>query len=254
MAGIEMARPLPHVMLIRLNSPPANALDAKTRKRLGSVLAEADEDLDTRALILTGTGAAFTAGADLREQQTVPPSERSAYIEEFLSLLDRIEQLRVPVIAAINGHCLGGGLELALSCDIRICARKATFVASGVNVGLIVSFHRLPQVAGLGPAAEMLLTGATYDAAQAERWGLVTQVCRDEELVSCAVELAQHVASRAPLSVETTKAALLRSFDLSKDEARHEQITRFLAMSATSDHAEALRAFASKRQPQFERR
>jgi enoyl-CoA hydratase len=244
--------PADGVVRLRIDNPPANALNAAARDSLIGELDRIDGDSGVRCAILTGTGDAFSAGADLVEQRAVPLTDREAYIREVLACLERLEESRVPVIAAVNGLCHGGGLELALCCQIRIAARSATFVASGVNIGLIVSFQRLPQTIGKGPALEMLLTGDTCSAPQAERWGLVTQVYDSvAALEAAALRLATRIASRAPLSVQTTKEAALHAFELTSAEGRHEQVARFLKMSATEDHHEALDAFCAHRQPVF---
>jgi enoyl-CoA hydratase len=165
-----------------------------------------------------------------------------------------VEEARVPVIAAINGPVAGGGLEFALACDIRLAAEEATFVAAGVNVGLILSWYRLPRIVGLGRAKQMLLTGSPVTADRAERWGLVTEVHPADALLPAAVALAERVASRAPLSVENTKACANRAFDLTSEELAALQREKFLEMFATRDHEEALRAFFDRRTPSFERR
>lgn len=250
--SLSVDEPSDGVMRVRLEVPPANALDAPARVELSRILDRVDANRDVRCLVITGRGDWFTAGGDLHEQSRLAPPDREAYIRGFLACLDRLESCRVPVVAAINGHCYGGGLELALCCQVRIALQSATFVASGVNVGLIVSFQRLPQTIGHGRALEMLLTGATYSAAEAERWGLVTRLCASPvELDADAISIAERIASRAPLSVQATKRAALRAFELNRIEAREEQVGRFVQMSATADHAEALAAFRDKRRAAF---
>jgi len=158
------------------------------------------------------------------------------------------------VIAAINGSALGGGLELALACDIRLASTNATFACSAVNVGLLLSWHRLPRVVGMGRASEMLLSGQTYGAEQAERWGLVTDLHPPDQLIDAAVLLAERIASRAPLSLEATKSVAQRAFELSAIEANALQTELFLQLATSSDHLEAVRAFLEKRSPRFEAR
>jgi enoyl-CoA hydratase/carnithine racemase len=185
-------------------------------------------------------------------------------------MLDALEGFRAPVIAAINGATVGGGLEFALACDIRIASTDAFFVAAGVNVGLIVSFWRLPRVVGMGPAKEILLTGARYDAQQALNWGLVTEVHAPDALLPAALTKARRIATRAPLSVEATKSSVTRAFELDfaqgflvvlgvehLEELRplqDLQRAKFLEMFHTEDHQEALRAFFEKRDGDYRRR
>ena len=146
------------------------------------------------------------------------------------------------------------GLELALACDLRLASEDAIFVAAGVNVGLIANFWRLPRVAGLGPAKEMLLTGDRYTAEQARTWGLVSSVHPREELRDAALAKADRIATRAPLSVEATKACVNRALELEYDEGRALQVANFKRMFRTEDHAEALAAFFERRNGDFRRR
>ncbi len=168
-------------------------------------------------------------------------------------MLDRIESFRLPVVAAVNGHCLGGGLELASVCDIRIASTAASFVCSGVNVGLMASAYRLPRLIGVARAKHMLLTGLPHDAATAERFGLVTAVHAPEALMDAAVRLAERIASRAPLSVEAVKRTVSRAPDLSPEEAVELNAKELALLSRSADHREALAAFAEKREPKFTR-
>jgi enoyl-CoA hydratase/carnithine racemase len=155
----------------------------------------------------------------------------------------RIEAARAPVIAAINGFCLGGGLELALACDIRLSSPDAIFTASGVNVGLMASVRRLPRLIGEGPAKAMLLTGAPVDAETALIRGLVTGLHRS--VVKDALTLADRIATRAPLSVEAVKRVVGRPFD---------ERAELAGLFHSEDHQAALAAFARKHVPTFERR
>jgi enoyl-CoA hydratase len=164
-----------------------------------------------------------------------------------------IERLRVPVIAAIDGHCIGGGFELALACDVRVASRSAYFVGAAVNVGLVASVFRLPRVVGGGRANAMLLTGERIDAETALYYGIVTEVHQDRAL-SPALQIAERIASRAPLSVEASKRLLSVAFDLSREEFKtlFDDTVELLANS--EDHREALRAFSAREKPVFNRR
>ncbi len=245
---IHFSRPSPQVALIELDLPPANALGAAMRVRLGEGLDAIEADLDVRAVVLTGRGSAFCAGNDLREMAARPDGDLSP-ITDFNLLMDRIEALRVPMIAAVNGGALGGGLELALACDIRIAAERASFTASGVNVGLMASVERLPRLIGLGPAKAMLLTGASVDAATALRFGLVTAVHPAAALLDEALKLASQIASRAPLSVEAAK----RFAGMEAEDRALWMDGALEALAASEDHREAVAAFLEKRPPKFSR-
>jgi len=251
---VRVERPAEGVVVATLDRPPVNALDGAARRALLDLLDEVERDAELRCLVLTGTGRMFCAGADLKEEEKLEGEETGSFFGEFGRILVGIAQVRVPVIAAVNGACMGGGLEVALMCDIRIASTEARFTASGVNVGLIASFYSLTQLLGSGPAASMLLTGQACDAARAERFGLVTDVHPPERLMDEAVVLAKRIASRAPLSVEATKRCMRQAPDLSAEEAFKLQGRETLALAATADHKEALRAFFERRDGRYERR
>ncbi|MGE5566425.1 MAG: enoyl-CoA hydratase/isomerase family protein, partial [Parcubacteria group bacterium] len=156
--------------------------------------------------------------------------------------------------AAVNGHCVGGGLEVALACDIRLASTKAVFTAAGVNVGLMASAYRLPRVIGVAKAKVMLLTGLPVDAQGALANDLVTEVHEPEALVDAAVALATRIASRAPLSVEATKRTASRAMDMDAAEAARSNAEEIAILSASEDHAGAVAAFAERREPVFRRR
>ncbi len=242
--------------LIEINNPPVNALGREARSQLLSHLDRLDGDHNLRALVLTGKGRAFCSGDDLKEQEAAQKggvAARSAQLGEFAAVLARIEAFRTPVIAAVNGFCMGGGLELALCCGIRIASTEASFTCAAVNVGLIASAWRLPRLIGEGAAKHMLLTGLSFDAAAAEKFGLVTAVHAPDELIIAATALAERIASRAPLSVEATKRVASRALDLNDEEGgriMNEEVTKLVQ---SADHAAALAAFREKRAPKFTR-
>ncbi len=242
-----------HVALLEIDNPPMNALGRAARAALLARLDEIDADATIRAVVLTGRGHAFCGGDDLKEQAEAQKTKSSAHLGEFGRVLERIETYRLPVIAAINGWCLGGGLELASVCDIRIASSGAKFVCSGVNVGLMASAYRLPRLIGVARAKHMLLTGSPHDAATAERFGLVTAVHSTEALMKEALALAERIASRAPLSVEATKRTAALAPDLSPEEAAKVNAKELSVLGRSADHKEALAAFIAKREPAFRR-
>jgi enoyl-CoA hydratase len=254
MSGIHLQTIGERVVLLEIDNPPANALGHVMRVAFNARLDELESDENVRCVILTGRGRSFCSGDDLKEQHVARTEGRTGHLGEFGRLLDRIEAFRVPVVAAINGWCMGGGLELALCCDIRIASTNATFTCAGVNVGLMASAYRLPRLIGVARAKQMLLTGSPHDAATAERFGLVTAVHTPDSLVSEAVKLAERIASRAPLSVEATKRATQLAPDLTPEEAARLAGRELQVLAASADHAEALAAFAAKRSPQFHRK
>ncbi len=254
MSTVHVSKPAAHVALLEIDNPPMNALGRAARAALLAALDAIDADHDIRAVILTGRGdRAFCSGDDLKEQAEAQKAKSSAHLGEFGRVLERIESHRLPVIAAINGWCLGGGLELASVCDIRVASAAARFVCSGVNVGLMASAYRLPRLIGVARAKHMLLTGSPIDAATADRFGLVTAVHAPEALMAEAAALASRIASRAPLSVEATKRTAALAPDLSPEEAAAVNAKELAVLGRSADHKEALAAFAAKREPSFKR-
>ncbi len=237
---LHVSRPHTAIVLLELDGPPANGLGMALRLGLADALAAINADLDVRAVVLTGRNGAFCAGDDLREAAGRGAGQLEAVLG-FNVLMDKVEACRVPIIAAIDGWCLGGGLELALSCDIRIASDRASFAASGVNIGLMASVARLPRLIGEARAKAHLLTGSSFDPARALADGVVSQVHAVEALLPAGLELAERIASRAPLAVEAAKRAV----------AGHAADVASLVASA--DHAEAVAAFMAKRPAVFRR-
>jgi enoyl-CoA hydratase len=235
-----------HVALVELDNPPANAMNAASCAQMLEIFGSLQDQWDIRAIVLTGTGRSFCSGADLKEAG-------GEGIAAFGRVLERVAKFRAPVIAAVNGHCIGGGMELALCCDLRIASTEAKFVCAGVNVGLMASTYRLPRLIGVSRAKAMLLTGSPFEAAIAEQWGLVTAICQPEKLRHAALELAQRIASRAPLSVEATKRFVDKAIDMSPREAGEMLAQEIPPLQASRDHKEAVAAFAEKREPLFSR-
>lgn len=253
MSNLNISKPVDGVTVIEIDAPPANALGHDIRSRMIEALDLIDTDYETRAVILTGTGKSFCAGDDLKEaRQRGEAGSKS--LGQFGKMLNKLEGLRVPVIGAINGHAIGGGLELALCCDIRIASSEAWFLGAGVNVGLMASVYRLPRLIGIGPAKSMLLTGSRVNAEAALRFGLVTAIHEPDVLMKEALKLAARIATRAPLSVEASKRMLSQAFDLNPEEADRASGQELKVLSRSEDHQLALAAFAKKQEPKFSRR
>jgi enoyl-CoA hydratase len=252
-AAVRFDKSLPNVALLEIDAPPSNALGQSLRREFLSHLKEIDEDLAIRAAIITGRGKSFCSGDDLKEREAARNTGEEDRASSFPALVDRIETLRVPVIAAVNGWAIGGGLELALGCDIRIASDDAQFTCAAVNVGLIASAWRLPRLIGIARAKQMLLTGSPFDAAAAERFGLVTEVHAPDKLRDAALTLAERIATRAPLSVEATKRIAGKALDFDAQAAARALGQEFETLIKSADHAEALAAFREKRPPHFRR-
>jgi len=239
------------ILSITLDNPPANAMSQDMLTLFEDILTSAQQQLNVRAIVLTGSGRAFCGGADLKQ---VGRSEKAGEgLGGFGRVLELVASSRPPVIAAVNGYCIGGGLELALCCDLRIASTAATFVCAGVNVGLMASAYRLPRLIGVSRAKAMLLTGLPHDAETAERFGLVTAVHAPEALRDAALALAARIASRAPLSVEATKRIAARAPDLSPEDADRMQAQELRVLRRSNDHKAAVAAFREKRDPVFTR-
>ena len=237
------------VTLLEIDNPPANPLGADMREAFIAALDQAESGDAVRCLIVTGRGRAFCSGDDLKSE-----GPQQDDLAGFGRVLDRLEAARVPVVAAVNGWCLGGGFELALCCDIRLASTTATFTAAGVNVGLMASTYRLPRLIGVSRAMSMLLTGLPHDAETAERYGLVTGVYAPGDLRASAIALAERIASRAPLSVEAVKRTARRAPDLSPEEANAIWGEEQRVLRASDDHRAAVAAFRERRDPVFTRR
>lgn len=251
---VNVSSPSKHVRVVEMNSGPVNALGWDLRSDLTAAFRQMKDDFDVRAVVLTGTGSNFTAGADLRQELELSGNDQQKeYSAHFNALLSEVESFRAPVIAAINGHTVGGGLEFALCADIRIAAPYAKFVAAGVNVGLIASFWRLPNIVGYGAAKEILLTGRKVSADEALAWGLVTEVHSEHELLAAAISKAELIASKAPLSVELTKASINQTINASKQDAEIVQREAFSRMLNSNDHQEAVAAFFERRVAEYTR-
>jgi enoyl-CoA hydratase len=253
-AIIHFSMPNPQVALFAIDAPPTNALGQDMRRKFFEYLDAIEQDLSVRAAIVTGRSGAFCSGDDLKEREAALRSGGGNDAASFPALVDRIEACRVPVIAAVNGWAIGGGLELALGCDIRIASTEAQFACAAVNVGLIASAYRLPRLIGVARAKHMLLTGLPFDAVTAEHFGLVTAVHAPEVLTKAALALAERIASRAPLSAEATKRVAGAAIDLTPEQAALALRKEFEALVKSEDHAAALAAFREKRTPEFHRR
>ncbi len=251
-----------HIAVITLNRPEAmNALDLEMSHRLAEVWREVRDDPQVWAAIITGAGdRAFCAGADLKKlgeyYQSMTPLQRRQRAEQEPGLGGITRNLWVskPIIAAVNGHCLAGGLELALACDLRVAAEHATFGLTEVRWGIIPGAggtQRLPRLIPVGVALEMILTAQPISARRAYEVGLVNRVVPLAELMPAALELAEAICANAPLAVRTAKEAVWRGLDLSLEEGLRLEALLGEPLRQTEDVQEGLRAFREKRKPEF---
>lgn len=241
------------VGVIQLNRPSVlNALSFGLMSELVSGLEELDKDESVRVIILTGSGRAFAAGADLHEMSQATPVD--LMLGRRFELWDRIRKISKPMIAAVDGYCLGGGNELAMSCDVIIASETATFGQPEVNVGIIPGAggtQRLTRTVGKYKAMEMILTGRSISAEEAYRVGLVNRVVPSESLMEEAKKLASDIASKPPISIRSAKEAILKAQDTSLEVGLEFERKAFYMLFATEDGKEGMRAFLEKRKPNF---
>ena len=244
-----------HVARITLHNPPANVLNLPVLKELELVLNEVEEDEYVRVVIVTGTGRFFCAGADMNELAHLNTAHGgSDFAVRGQSLLSRIERSEKPVLAAINGTCVGGGLELALACHIRVAAAGALLGLPEIKLGLIPGFggtQRLPRVVGASHAAEMILTGESLAAEEALRIGLVSRVVLPHELVAQAEAIAALMTARGKNAIEAALHAIRGGLDIPLSEGLAREAELFGRLCATPEKQEAVQAFLEKRQPKF---
>ncbi len=250
------------ILILTIDRPAArNALDAATQAALLDAWRHFRDDDTLHVAVLTGAGeAAFCAGADLKEigayYRSMTPSQRHerGECEPGLGAITRNFDVRKPTIAAINGACLAGGMELALACDLRVAAEHARFGLPEVCRGILPGAggtQRLPRALPLGVALEMILTGAPIDAAAALRWGLVSRVVPAAALLDCALEIAARIAANGPLAVRAARDAVYQGLELPLEAAL--RLEQFYAepLRTSEDAAEGVRAFVEKRPARF---
>lgn len=244
-----------NIGVITLNRPDAlNSLNAELIAELDRLLDEILADDKIRVVVITGAGRAFSVGADLREAQKLDEAGVKNFIESGQRLFDRIENFDKPVVAALNGFTLGGGVELALACDLRIASEDARIGNPEVAVGLIPAWGgtvRLPKVVGRGKAGELILTGGQIDAKEAERIGLINKTVVADELNSTVMWTAGTIATRAPVAVKHAKKILSKAMEISSEEGNKMMLEACLTCYKTEDIQEGVKAIFEKRAPQF---
>ncbi len=241
---------------VTLNRPEKlNALNRKVMEELGECFRSIRTDEEVRAVILTGAGdKAFVAGADINELAVLSPIEGKEHSVRGQEILDFIENLGKPVIAAINGYALGGGCELAVACTLRIASENARMGQPEVKLGIIPGYagtQRLARLVGKGRALEMILSGEPVTAQEAYRIGLVNQVVPAKDLMAAAETLARKIMANAPLAVKFALEAVNRGAEMTKQEGQLLEATLFGLCSTTADMKEGTRAFLEKRPVKF---
>jgi methylglutaconyl-CoA hydratase len=244
------------VVWLTLNRPDArNALSLAVNRELARLAASLGPDETVRAIVITGAGdQAFCAGADLKERKGVPAAESGPYIDAISGAINAIARLRQPTIAAMNGSAYGGGLELALACDFRICVDRAEMGLTEVRLGIMPGAggtQRLPRLVGVAVAKEMIMLGRRIGAARAKELGLVSAVAAAGELRAAVDVMLGELAGCAPKSVAMAKAAIEDGMDAGIDEGLQIERRCYDVTLHSEDRDEGLRAFAEKRPPKF---
>jgi enoyl-CoA hydratase len=243
--------------LLTVDRPHAgNSISAEVTAALDGAITSLEKDREIVAIIVTGAGDKFfSSGGDIKQyRELVTREQLQSAFERPRRLMDRLEALPIPVIAAVNGIAMGGGAELMLACDMRLAAPTASIGFPYVRLGLIPGWHgteRLIRTCGYANAMHLLATGESVDAREAHRLGLVNRVCDDVSVVDAALMLVEKLARAAPLSLAATKRVLLGAYHLPRDQARRLAEDDFADLWLSEDHREAEAAFAAKRPPAF---
>ena len=236
---------------ITINRPEAlNALNMDVLKDLKKCLAEIESKDAVRAVIVTGEGRSFVAGADIVQMKKLTPVKGRQMMELGHEVMNTIDQMQKPFIAAVNGFALGGGCELAMACDIRIASEKAKFGQPEVGLGIIPGFggtQRLARLVGMGRAKELIFTCDTIKADEAYRIGLVNHVVAKEELMPTCKEMAKKIISKGSYAVSVAKAAINNGYDMDIDNAVALEANLFGVVCDTHDHREGMAAFLERR-------
>jgi enoyl-CoA hydratase/carnithine racemase len=247
------------VAIVTLDHPPVNALSARLLEELEDEYDRLDKSDDTRAIVIRGEGEkAFVAGADITEfpamREAIEEAAETGSARGIQKLAMRMDAGRTPVVAAIHGYCLGGGLELAMACDIRVAAEDAQLGQPEIKLGLIPGgggTQRLPRLVGHGRALLLNLTGDPISGTQAYDWGLVEKVVPREGLMDAALEIARTLSERSPHAMGVIKELAAETRDLPLADGMRREAQAFIRCIGSADGAEGVMAFLEKRKPEF---
>jgi enoyl-CoA hydratase/carnithine racemase len=252
------------IAVLTIDHPPVNSFNTHVMEELTEALDELLASDEVKAIVITGGGTnAFVAGADIPEIQSLlgKPKDGYAAAQKFLGLGQginlKIEKANKPVIAAINGFCLGGGLELAMACHVRICSDRARLGQPEINLGIIPGFggtQRLSRIAGKGKAIELILTGDMITAQEAYRLNLVNKVVPGGAVLKEARGLARKIVSKSKFPVAAALLAISEGLEVTTEEGLQIEVDQFVGLAETEDIHEGVSAFLEKRQPEFKDR
>lgn len=239
-----------HIVTIRLNRPNVlNSFNSQMAKELLRALEMAEKDKEIYCVIITGEGEkAFSAGGDIKEESENNVFTAQQFSQKGHEIIKKLLKIRLPVIAAVNGYALGGGMELALACDIVIACQSAIFAVPAVNLGTISGWggtQLLPQIVGKNRAKELLFTGRKINAQEAKEFGIVTKIVEQQYFMKEVFDFAKQIAQKPPFSIKNTKTAVNQSFDLENGLVLEQLL--FSQCYATQDREEAMKAFLEKR-------
>ena len=241
--------------IFKFNRPEIlNALNTEILLELNEKLDVVINDKEVCVVVITGIGKAFVAGADISEMRGKTPDEARKFANLGLKVFRKIELMEKPTIAAVNGFALGGGCELAMSCDIRIASEKAKFGQPEVGLGIIPGFagtQRLSRLVGIAKAKELIFTANIINAAESEKIGLVNKIVSPEILMDEAITLATKIASNAQIAVRYSKTSINRGYETDIETGMEMEKQLFSLCFATSDQTEGMTAFLEKRKPNF---
>lgn len=242
------------IALVKIDRPKAlNALNTRFFEEMGSAIREVSENEQVKVMIITGEGKAFVAGADIAEMADKTPQEGSEFSRLGQKVFSSLEKMEIPVIAAINGFALGGGLELAMGCDFRIASSKAKFGQPEVNLGMIPGYagtQRLPRLVGLGDALYLLTTAEMIDAQEALRIGLVQKVFEPEQLMEEVFNIAKTIASKGPKAIRKVKYVTRQGMLCDFDSGSRLESEEFGSLFK-NEGEEGMKAFLEKKKPNW---
>lgn len=244
-----------HVALLTFNRPEKmNALNQEVRRALFAALFDLRDDDNVRVVVLTGAGdKAFIAGADIGEFKDAKPVDQYRAMQRG-NIYSAMEEFPKPIIAMINGYCLGGGCELSMACDIRVASSRAKLGQPEINLGIIPGgggTQRLPRLVGEGQAMRLIMTGEIISAAEAADIGLLEKVFEPEDLRDATLEMARTIAARSPIALQAAKESILAARRMPMDEGLKFERAWFGLLFSTADKDEGVDAFLSKRQAEF---
>jgi enoyl-CoA hydratase len=243
------------IAVLTISRPEAlNALNSQVFEELDAFITSLENKPEVRVLIITGEGKSFVAGADIAEMANMNQEEGRQFSFKGQAVFNRFESLKIPVIAAVNGFALGGGCELAMSCDFRIASNKAKFGQPEVNLGLIPGYagtQRLSRLVGMGNALFLLTTAEVISAEEALRIGLVQKVVEPEELMNVCMEIAQKISSKGKLSVQNVKQITREGYNMPFINGSELEAKVFGESFGNGESGEGMKAFLEKRKPNW---